>query len=167
MRRCLVRSLLPPKARPQNRQTKGRSPVCLRTCSFRFSLDLTHLPQNGQAKRRSRRSASRVTVRARPIIASLGSCRSSSTALSSTSPASLLVPPPPPPTTPPATAAVVSEICTSTASPGFSWTLAVSETLSSPRAPSENTPRISSASPGFVVVSLPVSTWDGSPVLET
>lgn len=53
MRRWRVRSLLPPNARPQNRHTNGRSPVCFRTCSFKFSLDRTHLPQNGQANRLS------------------------------------------------------------------------------------------------------------------
>ena len=60
-------------------------------------------------------------------------------------------------------------ICASNppASPGFSpWTLAVSDTLSSRVEFSLNAPLVSS-SPGLVVVSLPVSTWDGSPVLDT
>lgn len=51
MRKCRVKSDLPPKARPQKRQTNGRSPVCLRTCNLRFSLERTHFPQNGQANR--------------------------------------------------------------------------------------------------------------------
>lgn len=51
IRKCRVKSDFPPNARPQNRQTNGRSPVCLRTCNFRFSFDRTHFPQNGQAKR--------------------------------------------------------------------------------------------------------------------
>lgn len=49
MRKWRVRSDFPPNARPQNRHTKGRSPVCLRTCNFRFSLERTHFPQNGHA----------------------------------------------------------------------------------------------------------------------